>query len=78
MMKPGLISRIDGLAHTAPGGQPERKKSETYKKAIGARNAEREICLNCRRPTCDGCGSDREFRKKNQRLPDAGSGKEEK
>ena len=50
-----LINRATGIAHTAPRqGDKLREKNEN---SIAARNAVRDICLNCTRPECNGCGS---------------------
>ena len=49
-----LINRATGIAHTATkqGDKLETRNAE----AIAARNAVRDICLNCTRPECNGCG----------------------
>ena len=49
-----LINRTTGIAHTAPK-QGDRLECRNAK-SIAARNAVRDICLNCTRPECNGCG----------------------
>lgn len=51
-----LINRVTGIADVAPK-QGEKISSKKNPANIAARNAARDICLNCTRPECNGCGS---------------------
>ena len=56
------INRHTGIAGQVPKqGKPQKPKDVTKK------NAEKDICLNCERESCKGCGK-KTFKKKKEKM----------